>query len=172
MLVFLSMIEDPRDQEKFARLYEQNRSLMFVIANEILHHEQDSEDALQEAFTRIARNIHKVDEVEHPLTKGFVAMITKNAAIDVYQDRKRDYEVKNLNLPYAATDHFTETMDLTWAILKLSERDQQIIFLRYAHGLEVEELAVALGISKEAAYKADQRARERLEELCKEVELL
>ena len=52
-------------------------------------------------------------------------------------------------------------------IYSLSSLDNPVVIL-----LNVCLNLVLYGISKEAAYKADQRARERLEELCKEVELL
>lgn len=59
MLIYLQMIESEQDQVKFLQLYERYRGLMFYVANQILHSEQDAEDAVYEAFVSIIENLKK-----------------------------------------------------------------------------------------------------------------
>ena len=56
LIYYLSLIDDPRDDEKFIQIYELYRNSMFNKANSILHNVQDAEDAVQEAFISIAKN--------------------------------------------------------------------------------------------------------------------
>ena len=54
MLVYMSLIDSAEDQSKFEKIYLKYRNLMFYIANRILNSSQDSEDAVHNAFIKIA----------------------------------------------------------------------------------------------------------------------
>ncbi|MBR4020017.1 MAG: sigma-70 family RNA polymerase sigma factor, partial [Firmicutes bacterium] len=73
--LYLTLIDTDEDKIRFAKLYEQYRHLMFYIAKEILQDEHLSEDAVQEAFLRIAKNFHKVGEILCPETRNFTVII-------------------------------------------------------------------------------------------------
>ena len=60
MLIYLLAITDPEGRSKFMRLYFHNQGLMYSVAKRILRSDALAEDALQEAFFAIARNIEKV----------------------------------------------------------------------------------------------------------------
>lgn len=57
MIVYLSMIESPEDQSKFELLYTEYRDVMYHVAFKILQNEQDAEDAVHQAFLKIAEKI-------------------------------------------------------------------------------------------------------------------
>lgn len=67
--LFLALIDTEEDKIKFVTLYEKYRKLMFYIANDILKDTDLAEDAVQEAFFRIAKNFKKVGEISCPQTK-------------------------------------------------------------------------------------------------------
>jgi len=56
---------------------------------------------------------------------------------------------------------------LTRCILKLPARYREIILLRYEQGFDNGEIAKMMDISEPAVRKLLQRARDRLEELCR-----
>lgn len=60
MLIYLQMIEEPRDKRKFQRLHDRYLGLMLFVARRVLGNEQDAEDAVQEAFCAIAKNISNI----------------------------------------------------------------------------------------------------------------
>ncbi|MBQ8804648.1 MAG: sigma-70 family RNA polymerase sigma factor [Tyzzerella sp.] len=66
MLIYMLMIDSSDDQSKFEKLYNEYKGLMFYVANNILHNEQDAEDAVHHAFVKIAENIEKIEETECP----------------------------------------------------------------------------------------------------------
>lgn len=55
MIVYLQMIDTPEDRSKFEQIYLEYRGLMFHVANEILHNEQDAEDTVHQAFVNVAK---------------------------------------------------------------------------------------------------------------------
>lgn len=59
MIVYLQMLENLSDRDKFTLLYNKYRKLMLYVANQILNNQDDSEDAVHEAFLSIIRNIKK-----------------------------------------------------------------------------------------------------------------
>lgn len=59
MIIYLQMLETPEEKSKFEQLYLEYKGLMFHVAYEILHNEQDAEDAVHQAFVKIAENIKK-----------------------------------------------------------------------------------------------------------------
>ena len=57
---------------------------------------------------------------------------------------------------------------VTACILKLPERQQSILILKYHHGYELKEIAKMLGISYRNALQIEQRAKAKLRALCEE----
>ena len=55
MLIYLSMIEDAEDQNKFEQVYLRYKNLMFYVAHRILNDAQEAEDAVQDTFLRALR---------------------------------------------------------------------------------------------------------------------
>ena len=100
--LYLTLIDTDEDKLRFTALDQQYRHLMFYIAREVLCDEHLSEDAVQEAFLRIAKNFHKIGEIPCPKTRNLVVIITKNIAItmvshnnnkeiDAYTNRRTCY---------------------------------------------------------------------------------
>ncbi len=59
MFIYMAIIDEPGDRQKFEYLYRTYKGLMFYVANQILHNIEDAEDAVHEAFIAIAQNIKK-----------------------------------------------------------------------------------------------------------------
>lgn len=89
MLIYLTMIEAEEDRHRFLSLYRRYKKLMLYIAHDILHDPHDAEDAVHEAFLRLAEMIEKIHEIDCPETRSLIVMITKSKAIDLYRKKKR-----------------------------------------------------------------------------------
>ena len=72
--LFLTLIEEETEKERFERLYYRYQDLMYCFAVEILRDEHLAEDAVQEAFFCVARNFRKVGKVESVQTRNFLAL--------------------------------------------------------------------------------------------------
>lgn len=171
LMVCLSAIESPEDKVKFETIYRKYRGFMLKIAAQILHGEQDAEDAVHNAFLSIAKNMRAVPRLDSPQMRGFIYVVTENKAIDLLRERKRRGGEEALTdqplQPPQDEDH-----SLAWCISRLSPRYRQVILLKYSHGYSTREIAGLLGLSFAAASKLDQRAKNKLRELCEKEGLL
>jgi len=80
LLFYLNLIDNEEDQSKFQMIYETYNKSMLFKATEILKDEYLAEDAVQEAFLQISRNI-KTIRTDYPgETKNYVITIVQNCA--------------------------------------------------------------------------------------------
>ena len=172
MLIYLQMIETPEGKTKFRRLYEAYKGLMFYVAKGILQQDQDAEDAVHEAFIKIARNMVKISDPVCPKTRAYVVQVVESVAIDLLRQRNRRLRGEvSKDYPGIVAEYHGENR-VTQCILELPPHDREVLLLRYDQGYSLRETAQLLGISEAAARKREQRAKARLEEKCKEEELL
>lgn len=172
MIIYLQMLETPEEKSKFEQLYLEYKGLMFHVAYEILHNEQDAEDAVHQAFVKIAENIKKIDDPMCPKTHSYVVTIVENKAIDQYRKQQKHQTVELIDDIQGTNVHYDGDNDLAKCILKLPARYREMILLRYHHGYSVREIAGMMGISLPAAIKLDQRAKNKLKKLCEEAGIL
>ena len=166
MLVYLQMIETPEDKTKFETLYLEYRGLMYYIANQILHNEQDAEDAVHSAFVTIAENMQKVDAPVCPKTKSYIVTIIESRAIDIYRRKQRRPEISFEEAAAGIQIAYEGSNELAGCIAKLPARYRHILALKHQHGFSNREVAKILNISEANAIKLDQRAKMRLRDLC------
>ena len=168
MLVYLQMIEDPKEKTKFEIIYRRYRYYMYRIALAILKNPQEAEDAVHSAFVKIIENIEKIPEPECIKTKSYIVTIIRNQAIDIYR-RKRNHpnvEYIDANIGLCVT-HEGEN-SVAKCMMKLPERQRSILLLKYRHGYDLREIAKMLGITYRNAAQIEQRAKVKLRALCEE----
>lgn len=168
--LYLSLIETETEKRKFMALYEEYKNLMFYVANGILNDTHLSEDAVQEAFLRIAKNFHKVDEIICPQTKAFVVIITRNISITILNREKRISDIHDIIAESAnnvSDEIFSEVSYkfLSECILQLPEIYRDVLYLNHIYGYNFKEIANLLSISVDTAKKRAQRARILLKRL-------
>lgn len=153
-------------------LYETYRGLMFYVANQILQNEQDAEDAVHDAFLSVAEHIKKFSRLERHKTKAFLVTIVENKAIDLYRKKTHRKEEILWEETTGLAPAYEPEDGLTRCILKLPARYREFLRLKHELGYSTKEVAELMGISWPAARKLEQRARDRLEELCREEGIL
>lgn len=171
--LFLTLIDDEYDKARFVDLYEKYKNLMFYIAKGVLKDDHLSEDAVQEAFFRIAKNFQKINEVPSPQTRNFVVIITRNISISMLKgmDNVKDIDAYSAAEIAATTDETFEavsTKTLVECILKLPENYRDILYLYHLYGYSFNEISSLLSLPVEAAKKRAQRARRMLKEILEE----
>ncbi len=168
MIIYSQMIGSDADKSKFEIIYHEYKGLMFHIAYKYLKHQQDAEDAVHHAFVKIAENISKISDPLSPKTKQYIVTIIENRSIDVLR-----VERKTNVLPFEEDrNHVLDVPDvddqLAKCILKLSEKQRQVLWLKYHFGYDLHEISEMLGISLSWAQKIDQRGKKKLEQFLKE----
>lgn len=177
MLIYLSIIEAEEDKGRFQLLYHTYKRLMLYIAYEILHDQQDAEDAVHEAFLRLAEIIEKISDVDCPETRSLVGIITKGKAIDLYRKKQRQFgplplDKYNTVMP-PQTEGVAQRDAVARAIAALPRRQRDILLLKYDQGFDNREIARMMDMTVENVRKTIQRTkaqlRKNLEEMGVEV---
>lgn len=175
LISYLAMIGTQHEKSEFVKLYESYRKLMHYAAKRILGDDSLAEEAVQEAFLRIAKNFGKVSGADQSATKKFVLIITENAAKTLYRRESRhisdreypedmDAAAGALQAAEDPTAAEAETWDAVGRILQMPELQQNVLFLHTVYGFSYREIAALLDISESAARKRVERAREDLKE--------
>ena len=168
MMVYLQMIETTEERSKFEIIYMHYRQDMYRVAYAVLCNPQDAEDAVHSAFVKIAENIQKINEPVCPKTKGYIVTIVRNKAIDIYRKKrahpKAEYldVMKNMKIAYEGENLLTK------CILKLNDRQRNILILKYHYGYDSKEIAKMLNITYQNALKIERRAKQKLQQLYEE----
>ena len=98
-MMYLSIVETAEEQSLFERIYYAYRKQMFFVAKGILNDENLAEDALQEAFLGIAKQINLFRDMPENKIKAYVLTAAKNAAINLCkQEEKIRHSARNIRI--------------------------------------------------------------------------
>ncbi|MFR3812338.1 MAG: sigma factor [Ruminococcus callidus] len=92
-------------KEKLHTLYKIYEKPMYHIAYAILHHTQQTEDAVSEVSFAVIANLHKIGDPESPQTRQYMIQIIRSTAISQYRknaresDRRSPWDDKFLQIP-------------------------------------------------------------------------
>lgn len=169
LAMYLSMLDSKEDKDSFEILYKEYVKLMYKVALDILNSQEDAEDAVSEAFVRIAKNFQIVHKFVCPKTANQFVIIVRNVSIDMYRKNKQLSE--NIYFDEEVLDSYFdgfEQSNLKHSIEKLNDSDKDILYLHYIYGYELNEISDLLEVSKTAVYKRLQRAKQNLKQILEE----
>lgn len=173
MIIILSFATE-NDKSKFEYIYDHYKKLLLYKAYQVLNDYSLAEDALSEAFIRIYKNLHKIDDVQSPQTISFLVTIVKNISITLLNREKRgtieelaDYDEKDgFNL-----EELVVSQDVAENVLKIIETLKDELkapfLLKYAHDLSHKEISGILNISENNVTVRIHRAKKKLAGLLK-----
>ena len=166
MLAFLYLLDTVEEKNKFTNLYNLYKDLLYWIAKNKVKNVQDAEDCVQETFFYIAKNFHKIDDVESKRTKCYLSTIVTGFAIDIYN--------KSNKISYISTDNEEETIELknyeeytkTELLMVfdkiLDEESKVIFYLKYIYGYKSAEIAELYNVKDSYIRKKLQYSKEKL----------
>lgn len=177
LMMYLSLVETAEEQSLFEQIYYTYRKRMFFVANGILNDKILAEDAVQEAFLGIAKQIALFRDMPDNQVKAYVLTAAKNAAINLSKQEQR-FQQHQAGMNHTAIgayqDHvldeqiYQETDQILRSIIStLPDFQRDILMLRYSGDLNCSEIAVALGRKSSTVRKELSRARRALRERCK-----
>jgi len=147
------------------QLYQANRTIMLQRALSILSDGQLAEDAVHDAFIRIARHIGRLKNMPFDEQRYLCLTIVKNVALNMLRDRKETVELpESLQ---ALPSEVILGMDITTAINTLEEGHRNVVLLRLRYGFSTAETARLLGIKQGTVRSRLNRARTFLREALK-----
>ncbi len=175
-MIYLMMIESQEDKDKFEILYEKYRYMMYSSANDVLKDAYLAEDVVHDSFVKIARNMHKIGEVDDKETKNFIMTITKNTALDAYRKRAKSMEqelfvtdidesesVYEVSSDYSVEEEVFGESEIISILRGMKDSYKYIFLLKYVNGLENKEIADILNITEEVVRKRISRGKSIIE---------
>lgn len=172
---------DEEQQNFMTTLYEDYKHLIFTIAMKHLNDRRDAEDVLQTVMIKIINHIYSFERRLDDELKSLISTYAGNVAKDYYRKNKRrneneaslgttgedDDEISNdisntsFNLEdLVITNEMIEIVKK--ALLKLNQKDQEIITLRLIQEQPSQTVADMLDITVNAVDLRYKKAKERL----------
>lgn len=148
------------DRDAFGDLYDRFHTELLAYARRRVPTLEDAEDVVEHAFYKALRSIHKKDP-RSPFNV-WLFHITKNLITDFYRTQKVHEPIEDgLSTTASAEDEVLRTCvggRLDKAIATLTDRQRDVIRLRFMEGLEYPEIADRLGCGPGAVRVAQMRA--------------
>lgn len=175
MLTFLLSISDESDRSRIVRLYETYHDDMIRFAKSRLrqsgmqNYEIDAEDAVQNAFVKIAKYIRKIDFTESEKTiRSYVFSIVSNEVINIVSDYRYCDDIDECEEALTAED-FIEQMNvrdsydsIVRTIKGMDEKYSTALLYHYCCEMNVSEIAKMLALSEKTIYTRLARGRQIL----------
>lgn len=186
--LLLAAIEDETQRSFAERLYLDHRQLMVSIAYRILGTQQEAEDVMMTMMVKFINNVEYYMQCPEDKLVALVVVCTRNAAIDAWRKRKvrekremklgttddegneisGDIEDVSTNIENLVINGESISM-MRKALMRLKEKDREIMKLRVYHGLPSKTVAEMLNISVNAVDLRLKKARVRLMDVMNEI---
>ena len=170
MLIYCAMIDTDEEKTKFEQVYYKYKRIMLYAAYEILGNISLTEDAVHEAFIRIAKNLNKIDDVESTRTRNFALVIVKNVARTMRDKEQRYVELNDQKMVVASEDIDGDVLNkvsfeaIVRVLDELPAIYKEIAILYWLEDYSVSEVANILMISTNTVKKRIYRGRKILRE--------
>ena len=173
-LIFSDGSEGKRERSVLERVYNKTNGILFGYAMSILKDQGLAEDAVQESFLRLSKNLDKIDSPESKRTINYMITIVKNLCYTLCNRRARGPVIQ---LEENDTDTETDTdsvedivihkEDYIWlkeAITSLDDTLREPLILYYFNEMKDNEIADLLGISRANVGVRIFRAKKKIKE--------
>lgn len=167
----LAILETDEERDELSDFYEKFKHRFYAIAFERLHNAQDSEDAIQETFLRIADKPSKFFALSNDERVYLVSAIVRNVSIDMFNKKAKhpiEYISENevfLSDPELLENSLLEKVshnELLDFINNLPELQRNVLVLTCLSELSISETAETLKISKAAVNQRLYLARKSI----------
>ena len=153
-----------RDDQAFIQLMQVHKEALYRTAFAFLKNEHEAVEAMQEVTFRAYQKIHTVKEPNY--MKTWLIRIMMNYCQDQLKKKKRFITSEAAQEIGIHID--TSYMEMEEAIASLSNREQQLIFLKYFQNTKIKEIAeienIPEGTVKSRLHKALKSLRNFLTE--------
>lgn len=167
-MIFILSFESESDREKFEYIYSKYKNLMLHKAREILKDPMLAEDAASEAFLRVYKNLHKIDDPASNRCAAFIVTIVRNVSLTMLSGEKaKTAEPIDDALPDGFDLEHAVISDLSsgriYELLNEIDEDSRSIFIfKFAYDMPHKEIARLLKTSENSVTVKLHRAKKKL----------
>ena len=173
--VFLALIDNEDDRQKFAVFYKKYKDYSLNLAFSLLHNHNAAEDAVQDTFEYLAEHPWRILDYEEKSAKWFLSELIKDFSNNIIRKesaiKREPLDIVDMNITdenFLKEMESVRTQDIKAAVLQLSQTDQAIVRLFYIHDFKTKEIAQILKLSDANVRKRLQRARNALKKSLEE----
>jgi RNA polymerase sigma-70 factor, ECF subfamily len=152
--------------DRLDQLYRSYAPVIYARCRRILQDRAAAEDATHETFVRVARHLDRAPDAGDALT--WIYRIATNYCLSVLRDTKARAEPMAI-LPEWAGHHpeapLLDALAATALLARLPEKVRPVVWLHRVEGMEQEEVARVLGISRRSVVNRLAEFRERVERM-------
>ncbi|MBE5097178.1 RNA polymerase sigma factor [Bacillus thuringiensis] len=159
------------DYEKMEELYELYEQKIYYVAYSILNNIQQAEDAVQETFITLYKNLEKLHSLATQELKRYILRVAKNKAIDSYRKNKRhetfleeSVEAVDENIEEWEKRKMSE-VQIDALLKELNESNRQVFKYKVFYNLTYQEISSVMGITEANVRKQFERARKRVQNM-------
>lgn len=164
----LAVLKDEGQREELSEFYEKYKSRFYTIAFEHLHNREEAEDAVQDAFLRIADKPDTFFSLIGKKRLHYLYFAVKNVSLDVLKARKGvTFEELSEDMIYRNDENPIENSffdnisrdEILSFIDTLPEKQRVVLILSYSSKLTTDEIGADLNIPVSVVYQRLYSAR-------------
>lgn len=177
MLLIFMTIEDEHTRNRVEEVYRLYRKHMYYTAYAVLKDHHEAEDVVQSAIIKIVDHLHKIEDIQCNKTKGFLVILVRNLAINIYNQRKRTDvnmdKLKNMTsdeIDINPEQYMIKLDNAEWVARKLAQINPEyadVLVLRYTYQFTTDDIAHLLNVTENNVRVKLFRARKALQEMMK-----
>lgn len=172
---YLTLIDEPSNRDKFKEIYNNYKNMMFRTAMNVTNNFTLAEDAVQESFFKIAKNISRIQYPVCNKTAAFIMIIVRNTSIDILKAEhiERNTEI-NDEIPDISMDVLNRIVSkegynfLVSIVKELDNIYSDVLMLRFVYDYDVSSIAEMLNIPGKTVETRIYRGKKILKEKLKE----
>lgn len=174
--LYLLLIDDKKDKDKFEELYHSYKKQMAYVAMSVVHNETDSEDIVHDVFEKIAiRHMDTINQISNEIDlRNYLLKATKNTAINwVDKKKNRGCLISEREISQVGSDlsndkfieHLCNKMEyerVLVAMKALEPRYRDVLYYHFVLEMSVAEVAKYLDQSISATKQQLVRGKKKL----------
>ena len=173
----LAILKSEAQRNEMSVFYEKHKKRLLSIALKILQNQEQAEDAVQDAFLKIADKPDAFFSLNGTKRIVYFCAVVKNAAVDRYNERKKvQLEPLNEDLVYQNEPELLENLiledishkELIEFIMGLPKRQQNVLVMTRLSKLSITETAQQLNISEKVVNQHLYLARKAIKKFIDE----
>lgn len=170
MLIYLSVIEAPAERREFELLYHRYADGVFRKTLYILKNQEDAEDAVQETWLRVAKNIDRLRDKEERTVYAYIMKIAYHQALAILREREKSPPIQeeDFSEPYDSEDALyylceqADIADITACFASLPEHYRDVLSLYFFYHHSIAEIAKLLKLKQSTVNSRFTRGRKQL----------
>ena len=159
--------------DTFNLIFDMYSGTMLKVAYGITRDKHLAEDAVQESFLRITKNLERLEDIYSPETRGYILTITRNASLSVLKVRKG---ITDRECPLDEIENVQESCDIEQEVISKAGFEElvstirelpkiyaDVLYMDWVMELSIHEISVQLGLQEDTVKKRINRGKKTLQ---------